>query len=211
MKRSWEWAEDDILSLIRNKVREHLHLDYKACDALQKNDRKRKDISKDVSAFANSAGGTLVYGVIENEAHEPEGIDAGYDPAEISGEWIEHIINSTIDRRIEGVRINTIELPATRPGRVLYVVHVPESARAPHMAIDDRYYKRFNFESVPMKEYEVRNLMRREQYPSRDVATTWRDSAMNPLLAILRASSRTWRRRSGNGTYMAADCRGCNR
>jgi Putative DNA-binding domain len=185
MKEPWEWTEDDILSLILNKVPESTTLDYKACDALAKTEGKKREISKDVSAFANSAGGTIVYGVTENAAHEPENIDAGYDPGDISGEWLEQVINSNIERRISGVIINTIALPKTHPGKVLYVVYIPESNLAPHMAADDRFYKRFNFQSVAMKEYEVRNLMRQEHYPSREIVCAWRDHVINPLLATL--------------------------
>lgn len=182
MKEPWEWTEDDILSLIRNKVEESTTLEYKACDALGRTDSKKKEISKDVSAFANSAGGTIVYGITENKAHEPEDIDAGYDPRDISGEWLEQVINSNIERRISEVIINTVPLIASRPGKVLYVVYIPESNLAPHMAADDRFYKRFNFQSIAMKEYEVRNLIRQENYPSRDVVCAWRDTVINPLL-----------------------------
>ncbi len=186
MKEPWEWTEDDILSLVNNKVCESTTLDYKACDALAKIEGKKKDISKDVSAFANSAGGTIVYGVSENAAHEPEAIDSGYGPTDISGEWLEQVINTNVERRIDRVIINTVLLHKTHPGKVLYVVYVPESKLAPHMASDGRFYRRFNFQSVPMKEYEVRNLMRREFYPSRDIVSAWRDYVINPLLSMLK-------------------------
>jgi len=42
------------------RVRFTFENDYKACDSLGKNDGKKKEISKDVSAFANSAGGLSV-------------------------------------------------------------------------------------------------------------------------------------------------------
>jgi hypothetical protein len=183
MKEPWEWTEEDVLSLIRNRVGESTTLEYKACDALDMTPGKKKELSKDVSAFANSAGGTIVYGVTENkDTREPEDIDVGYDPRDISAEWLEQVINSNIERRISGIVINTVPLTTTRPSKVLYVVYIPESSLAPHMAADDRFYKRFNFQSVAMKEYEVRNLMRQEHYPSREVVCAWRDTVINPLL-----------------------------
>ena len=63
------------------------------------------------------------------------------------------------------MRINQVDLKTINPGRVLYVVSVPQSNRAPHMASDNRFYKRFNFESVPMEEYEVRDVARRSETP----------------------------------------------
>jgi hypothetical protein len=160
-----DWLEEDILALIANGEKESLELDYKKCDSLQKTDGKKAEISKDVSAFANAAGGTLVYGIEEN-GHVPTGIDVGYDPNVITKEWLEQVINSTIHPRLERLYINQVELPKNRPGKVLYVVEIPQSiGRAPHQAADKRYYKRFNFESVPMEDYEIRDVMRRAQGP----------------------------------------------
>src|SRR5713101_7694041 len=164
MKPAWEWTEWDILALITNQVQESLTLEYKGCEALGRTNGKKKEISKDVSAFANSAGGEIVYGVIENK-HVPTAIDVGYDPNDVSKEWIEQVINSNIQRRIDGIRINPVQLTTHAPGKVLYVVSIPQSVRAPHMAADHRFYKRFNFMSVPMEEYEVRDVGRRLESP----------------------------------------------
>ena len=155
-----EWTELDLQNLIRDQVSESLTLDYKASSALQRTDGKKAELSKDVSAFANSAGGLLVYGICEN-GHVPTHIDDGFDPSDISKEWIEHIVNSRISRRVDGLKIHSVPLTLHRPGRVAYVVSIPASLRAPHMASDHRFYKRFNFESVPMEEYEVRDVSRR--------------------------------------------------
>jgi hypothetical protein len=158
------WNESDLLQLIANAVRENVQLDYKSCGALQNTDGKKAEISKDVSALANSAGGVLIYGIIE-EGHIPSRIDEGFDPAQVTKEWLEQVINLRIQRRIEGVVINPVNLLSTHPGRVAYVVVVPQSTRAPHQASDKRFYKRFNFESVPMEEYEVRDVSRRAEVP----------------------------------------------
>ena len=40
-----------------NEIEENLHLDYKSAGALSKIDRKKDEITKDVSALANSDGG----------------------------------------------------------------------------------------------------------------------------------------------------------
>lgn len=165
MKDAWEWEEEDIEALIRDGVQESLSLDYKRCAALnRRNLSRRTELSKDVSAFANSAGGVVVYGVIEDN-HLPIAIDSGYDPADVTREWLEQVINSTIQRRIDDIRIKQIELKKSNPGRVIYVVYVPQSKRAPHMAENHVFYKRYNFQSIPMEEYEVRDVARRGESP----------------------------------------------
>lgn len=163
-KEPWEWNEEDILSMIANKVMENINLDYKATASLGKSDKRRKEISKDVSAFANSAGGTIVYGVLENERHEPERIDGGYNSSDISGEWLEQVINSNIHPKIQGIRINQIDLPTQGHSRVIYAVYVPQSLTA-HQANDKRYYKRYNFESVPMDDWEIKDILNRGSQP----------------------------------------------
>jgi predicted HTH transcriptional regulator len=172
MKQPWEWDERDIQELIDEGVKESLTLDYKGSRALNTSDsRKQIELSKDVSAFANSAGGTLVYGV-EEEEQLPRRIDSGYDPAILKREWLEQIINTQIQRRIDGLKINQIELVNSHPGHVIYVISVPQSNRAPHMASDHRFYKRYNFQSVPMEEYEVRDVARRDEAPDIHVSLT---------------------------------------
>jgi hypothetical protein len=157
-----QWDESDLLSLIADGVQESLHLDYKASDALQRTDGKKNEISKDVSAFANSDGGMLVYG-IEEIGHLPVKIDNGCDPAVITREWLGQVINSTISPRIGDVRIRQITLAN---GRFAFAVEVPKAQGAgPHQASDKRYYKRFEYESVAMYDYEVRDIMRRATTP----------------------------------------------
>lgn len=147
----------DIEQMIRNQVQENIHLDYKDSRAVRKD--ARDDFAKDVSAFANSDGGFLIYGVQEKD-HLPFEIDEGVDDNEISREWIESAVITGISPRVEGVRI----LPIPRsPQRSLYVIEAPKSFRGPHQASDKRYYKRHNFKSVPMEDYEVNDVRNRRR------------------------------------------------
>ncbi|AEI67980.1 helix-turn-helix domain-containing protein [Corallococcus macrosporus] len=166
MKNPWEWTEEDLLDLVKNQVQESLTLDYKASKALERTEKVKDEITKDVSALANSAGGTLVYGIPENkQTRLADKLDEGVDPAVITREWLDQVINSNIQRRIDGVRINQIPLMTASPGRVAYVIHVPQSIRAPHQARDRLFYKRFEYHSKPMEEYEIRDVARRQEEP----------------------------------------------
>ncbi len=93
MESPRSWTERDILSLITDAVQESISLEYKSAASLDRTDAKKKEVSKDVSAFANSAGGVLVYGVQEDtNKRVPIKIDSGYDPVDISKEWVEQVI-----------------------------------------------------------------------------------------------------------------------
>ena len=47
----------------------------------------------------------------------------------------------------------------------MYVVHIPASNRAPHMAADHRFYKRLGTTTAVMEEYEIRDVSHRMEVP----------------------------------------------
>ena len=157
-----------INSYIENKVEENLNLDYKASGSLQRNDKKTKEISKDVSAFANSDGGLIIYGIKEDKInrHLPESIDP-INRKEITKEWLEQIIQSKIRPRIDGIKIHSITVNG-QSDQVVYAVEIPKSNTA-HQANDRKYYKRFNFNSEPMYDYEIRDILNRTKSPVIDL------------------------------------------
>jgi hypothetical protein len=100
---------------------------------------------------------------MEENGHLPVRLE-GVDPAVTTREWLENVINGKIRPRIDGIRINPVTLTAPRAGTI-FVVSVPASLSAPHMASDHKYYKRFNFQSVPMEHYELEDVRRRHTGP----------------------------------------------
>lgn len=161
---SGNWNQARIEQYISDGTEESLTLDYKAAASLAKTDGKKAEITKDVSAMANSAGGVIIYGVAEykdkTREHLPERIDP-VDRTQFSKEWLEHVI-SNVQPKIDGIVIHPVSID-TAPNHVVYVVEIPQSYTA-HQAKDMRYYRRFNFESVPMVDYEIRDVMGRRQH-----------------------------------------------
>lgn len=98
----------DLDRLISESIAERLTLDYKGSAALATDSKSRDEFCKDVSAFANSAGGQIVYG-IEEEKNVPSKVDDRADPS-ITKEWIEQVLDSRIHPRIEGLIITPIKL-----------------------------------------------------------------------------------------------------
>lgn len=166
MKTPAEWSEADLIELIRIKQEEGLQLDFKRAESLDSADKKKMEISKDVSAFANSAGGAIIYGMAESgsQPHYAEKLSP-IEPSAYSKEWLEQVINSRIQPRIQGLVINSATLNSSHPGKCAYIVCIPQSTTA-HQASDHRYYKRHNFESVAMEDYEVRQTMDRASRPA---------------------------------------------
>ena len=65
-----EFSKPFLDHLIEDQVQEHAGLEYKAAAALGRSDKHKLDITKDVSAIANAAGGTLVYGIAEHHGSD---------------------------------------------------------------------------------------------------------------------------------------------
>lgn len=152
-------------TLIAGQVEESSMLEYKAADSLGRTDNKKRDITKDVSALANAAGGILIYGIREHSEAERRHLPAALDPvdqSQFSKEWLDQII-SLIQPRISGLLIIPIHVGPTLSD-YCYIVEVPQSSTA-HQALDRRYYKRRNFESTSMEDYEIRDVMNRRKHP----------------------------------------------
>ena len=175
-----EWSKQRLDQMIAEGVEENLSLDYKRADSLAKTDGKKTEVTKDVSSFANSSGGVLIYGVAEfadePRKHLPERLDP-IQRSEISKEWLDQVIQ-TIQPRIEGVVIHPVTI-SEPDNTVCYVVEVPQSHTA-HMARDHRYHKRHNFTTAQMEDYEVRDVMSRRTHPK-----------IKASIFINRAASRT--------------------
>jgi len=158
----------DLERLIQDKVEESIHLDYKDARSLSPDGKKnpKSEIAKDVSAMANSAGGIIIYGIKEHDEDDKKHLPEKITPIqrnEFSKEWLEQVINSNISPRVEGMVVHPI--PLDQANEVVYVVEIPQSTTAHQNVADGRYYRRYNFQSVWMADYEIRDIMNRAKHP----------------------------------------------
>lgn len=144
--------EPFLQKLITDGIAESLTLEYKK--ELPSNNI---ELAKDVSSFANSNGGIIIYGIEEdNTTHKPTNLnplDSGLE------EKIENIILTSISPKLS-VKIVAIK-STIEADKKYYTVYILSSSDAPYMVISGnnyRYYKRVNFSSVPMNDNEVKNL-----------------------------------------------------
>ena len=143
---------EDLDRLVANEVQESLHIEYKDSRALENGG---SDVPKEVAAFANSDGGTLIFGIKE-KGHKPIGIDCGVDHTKFSRERLEDIITGNIAPNIEDLEILQIPLTDTRS---VYSVGIPKSSRGPHQdRKTKKYYRRYNFKAEPMEDYEIADV-----------------------------------------------------
>jgi hypothetical protein len=161
-----DWTEARIEALIRDKVPESPILDYKASAALSGlGGSHGRELSKDVAALANAAGGVLIYGIAADPQNKtlPSRIDEGVLESELPFERLEQTIYANIRPRLQGMRVTAVPL-TDKPGRVIYVITVSQGDTA-HQAADMRYHVRRGLTTEAMLDHEIRDVMNRRKYP----------------------------------------------
>lgn len=151
----------DVEQLKSNRICESDVLDYK--EQLLKDD----EFLKHVSAFANTQGGFLIFGVKETgKGGYPENI-VGIEKSEVNKERLEQVILGNIQPRLN-VKIQTVDLE--NQSKTMLIVQIPNSYLKPHMMRQgERFYKRYNFEALPMTEVEVSDAYMRRFAGSQEV------------------------------------------
>src|SRR5579871_423599 len=120
--------ERHLSALIDDKLQESQDLEFKR-DIIGKDDRAKREFLKDVSGFANTAGGHLVIGLAEFEgvAATLHGITGTSADDEIRR--LNSIIESGIEPRLVGLNIRPVPLSA---GGYALVIRIPASWNPPH-------------------------------------------------------------------------------
>jgi len=60
------YTEEDINRIVNEGWEESLNLEFKSSNSLDITDHNKRELSKDISSFANSAGGIVIYGIDEH-------------------------------------------------------------------------------------------------------------------------------------------------
>ena len=127
----------DVQALVTNQTQEDRRLDYKEQLSVQTDDEKREFLA-DVSAFANTSGGHLVFGIREqrDSLGKPTGVPsdapglANFTNPDGEILRLEQLIRDGLAPRLSGVRMRAI--PGLQQGPTL-IIQVPQSWTAPHM------------------------------------------------------------------------------
>lgn len=124
-------SEDDLQALVDNQTQEQKTLEFKG-ELPGGSDFAKKDFLADVSSFANTAGGCLVYGIKQTKGENGRIDLVGVEIADPDAQILQmtQIINSSIQPRIMGLTLRCIDL---KNGRRVLVIRIPQSYVGPHM------------------------------------------------------------------------------
>lgn len=176
MKNSLDWDESYILNLPPG---EHDWLEFKGSTALDftlpRGDENKalEELSKQLSAFANSGGGTLVYGIKDAPSGHTRHVDEGGVNLALKGrstkEWLEDVIPNLVDMPLSRFNVYTIINTSAQsnidPGKGIILIEINDSEQAPHQARDKRYYARVSGKSKPISHRMVLDIMGRATHP----------------------------------------------
>lgn len=162
-------VEGDLRQLL-GVADENLYRDFKAKEHPGKPDLSlddRKNFSKLLSAFANSDGGVIFWGV---RTQTVEGRDIASElqplanPAEFAARLIKLVPNAT-QPVIDGVQIEVI--PSGEVGSGYVKCLVPSSERAPHRAMqaEREYYGRTTDQTYRLEHYQLEDMFGRRLRP----------------------------------------------
>lgn len=170
------YTPEHLDELCRIKQEESLTLEFKSCNELragasrhgrphpQSQDEINMELSKDVSSFLNSNGGTIIYGIREKKSRA-EGLDRdqSFKPGEKqTSEWLTHLIRAHISPSPSLVDVYSI---AFDDQSWFLVVDILQGQEA-YQARDKRFYKRVANITTMMEQYEIADVMRRSQVAS---------------------------------------------
>jgi hypothetical protein len=174
MQEPRDWDEDYLLNL---PVGEFDWLEVKGRRFLDltlpnvQESAVRQNLSKAISAFANSGGGVVVLGLSNPTTSwhvDDGGIDLTVKPPS-TREWLEDIIPTLVDLPLTSFNVYVVHHTAISSqianGRGVFIIEIPDSEQAPHQATDNKYYARVAGKSRPISHRLVADIFGRRQYP----------------------------------------------
>jgi len=97
--------EEDWFALLGQQ--ESFRLEFKSARIFEKKEKAVLDLSKEISAFANSEGGVILIGMNERKEGKIRVADKiiGLDPDEIAPESLQQILESNLSPLLPGIRV----------------------------------------------------------------------------------------------------------
>jgi Putative DNA-binding domain len=151
--------EGHIKALIEAQAEETAYREFKRQLPTFDNDGK-KEFLADVSSFANSSGGELIYGIEEDdEGHASMIVPLTGSRDDVSLR-LESILKDNIEPRIPGLRIHAVDVE----GGFVLIIGIPQSWAGPHrIRSNQHFYSRENRSKRQLDIPEIRALFLRSE------------------------------------------------
>lgn len=141
--------ETDLQALCTGQEREGKILEFKEAQA-GNSEGDRKEFLADVTSFANTSGGHLIFGIKETGGVATEICGISIDDPDAEVLRMENLLTSGVQRRLSGYAIKPLHL---RNGKAAIIIRIPRSWALPHRVIlggHDKFYARNSAGKYPL-------------------------------------------------------------
>jgi hypothetical protein len=150
-------SADDIQALVAARTAEGTYLEFKR-DLPRPDAGGRHEFLADVSAFANSSGGDLVYGIDEDGEGRATAVVAQPGNPDEEARRLQDVLLNGIESRVPGLQVQAV----TVAGGFVVVVRAPQSWAGPHrVKSNQHFFTRENGRKRQLDVPEVRGLFLR--------------------------------------------------
>ena len=177
-------GENGIERLVLERRQENVDLEFKEKADPSSGEISRQDkhnLAETLSAFSNSMGGLVVWGVKARK--NLEGVDCATERKPIIQiekfqSDITTLISDSLMPRHDGIRVDIVKA-ATAPGAGYLLILIERSERRPHRAElgVGRYFKRSGDNTIRMEHYDIEDSFKRLIMPSLEIRTEVRNTA----------------------------------
>lgn len=171
---------NDILALVTNGEEERRTMDFKR-DVLGNAEKDKHELRADVTSFANTGGGDLIFGVDEAGGRATAVLGLSDIDADAEIRRITSIIQANVDPRVPGFEARDILIPGKGP---VIVVRVPKSWRGPHLVKINDTFRMFGRNSKGKYIFDMSEIRSAfavsEQLPER--VRRWRDDRLAKIV-----------------------------
>jgi DNA-dependent RNA polymerase auxiliary subunit epsilon len=154
-----EWSWETIQRLRDNEISESAYLEYKQhiaypedADIKPSETEWRHDIEREFVAFANSAGGIIVFGMDDDT--QPKGVEPPVHDVSLT---VQQFVKDTTPT-LEIQTSVPIEIPSEETDRILVAVRIFKADRKPVKTSESSYYVRIADHKDPMTREQLQSM-----------------------------------------------------
>ncbi|MCC7337859.1 MAG: ATP-binding protein [Pirellulaceae bacterium] len=132
--------------------------EFKSAEILKNKGELKAELGKQVSAFADSGGGYIAFGISDSRLVEPCDQQVG---RQSMSDYLSVLVEQSVEYPIRDFRIHRVPVAADTTQSV-YVLEIKDSPAAPHQAkIEKTYYYRIDGHSKPAPHFHLELLRNR--------------------------------------------------